>query len=236
MDVGRVFGGLVGESEAKMRQAITTAEAVSPCILWIDELDKAFGGVRGYQGDAGAQLRVFGSFITWLQEKDKAVFVIATANNPQVLPAELLRKGRFDEIFFVDLPSGSERREIFAIHLQKRNRWPRDFDLDELATRTEGFSGAEIEQIIIEAMYEAFPDDERPFTTQDILDQIQGAPDRDIEPFVKLSDMMKEDIEQLRKWTEGRARRASRAEFGRATDQMSKGPVAFAEPDGWTRE
>ena len=212
LDIGRVFGGLVGESEAKIRQAIATAEAVSPCILWIDELDKAFGGMKGYQGDSGTQLRVFGSFITWLQEKEKPVFVVATANNPNVLPAELLRKGRFDEIFFVNLPQEHERHDIFAIHLRKRDRSPRDFDLDQLAAATENFSGAEIEQLVIEALHVAFAEGEQPLTTQHIWDQIYGAPEQDIEPFVPLSQMMEEEITALRRWARGRARRASRVD------------------------
>ncbi|MBI3753579.1 MAG: AAA family ATPase, partial [Deltaproteobacteria bacterium] len=119
LDVGRIFGSTVGESEKSIRKCIQLAEAVSPCILWIDEIDKAFGGVTGFQGDSGTQLRVFGTFVTWLQEKEKPVFVIATANEPKNLPPELWRKGRYDEVFFVDLPSVEEREDIFRIHLEK---------------------------------------------------------------------------------------------------------------------
>ncbi|MEK7679016.1 MAG: AAA family ATPase, partial [Deltaproteobacteria bacterium] len=148
MDVGRVFGSTVGESEKNIRRCIQLAEAVSPCILWIDEIDKAFGGVSGYQGDSGTQLRVFGTFITWLQEKDKPVFVISTANDPKNLPPELWRKGRYDEVFFVDLPSLEEREEIYRIHLERRVQNINRLDLRELGQNSQGFTGAEIEQAV----------------------------------------------------------------------------------------
>ena len=120
LDAGRLFGGLVGESESKVRQMIKIVEAVAPCVLWMDEIDKAFGNISsGFDGDSGTSRRVFGSLITWMQEKTSPVFVVATANNVQILPAELLRKGRFDEIFFLNLPNESERQEIFRVHLQK---------------------------------------------------------------------------------------------------------------------
>lgn len=210
-DVGRVFGGLVGESEANIRTAINVSEALSPCVLWIDELDKAFAGLRSYQGDSGTQMRVFGSFITWLQEKRKPVFVAATANNPQDLPPELLRRGRIDETFFVDLPGERERAEIFRVHLGKQREDPADFDLRRLAAMTEGFSGAEIEQLIIDARFQAFCDDEM-VSTEHVAAQVDGDRGREIEPFVPLSSMMGEQIEELREWSVGRARRASRQE------------------------
>ena len=156
-DIGRVFGSLVGSSEESMRRAIQTAESVAPAILWIDEIDKAFAGTQGSAGsDGGTASRVFGTFLTWLSEKTAPVFVIATANDISHLPPELLRKGRVDEIFFVDLPNEDERREIFRIHLAKRKRDPAKFDLDALARMSDGFSGAEIEEAIISGLYDAF--------------------------------------------------------------------------------
>ena len=158
LDVGRLFGGIVGESESRVRQMIQIAEAMAPCVLWIDELDKAFGGINSeFSGDSGTSKRVFGSLITWMQEKTKPVFIVATANNVRILPAELLRKGRFDEIFFVNLPNQREREEIFQVHIQRlRPNRVRDFSYTELAVATEDFSGAEIEQAIYDAMHTAF--------------------------------------------------------------------------------
>ncbi|HIE09483.1 MAG TPA: AAA family ATPase [Armatimonadetes bacterium] len=198
-DVGRVFGRYVGESEENMRKALRTAETLSPCVLWIDEVEKAFSGTGGTE-DAGTAARVFGTFLTWLQEKRAPVFVVATANDISALPPELLRKGRLDEVFFVDLPSKEERREIFAIHLRKRGRNPKEFDLDLLAERSKGFSGAEIEAVVIGALYDAF-DEERDLSTEDLL--------RNIEQTVPLSQTMREEIEALREWARMRARPAS---------------------------
>ncbi|MFX1538549.1 MAG: AAA family ATPase [Promethearchaeota archaeon] len=204
LDVGKVFGGIVGESEKNMRIAIKMAESVSPSILWIDEVEKGFAGVQSSnQTDAGTTSRVFGTFITWLQEKEKPVFVITTANNINQLPPELLRKGRFDEIFFVDLPSKTEREEIFFIHLSKRKRNPSKFDLKTLMSLTKGYSGAEIEQSIIAAMFEAFSED-REVETTDVINSI--------EDIVPLSRLMKEEISELRTWSQARARLASRME------------------------
>ena len=153
LDVGRLFGGLVGESESRTRQMVQLAEALAPCVLWIDEIDKAFAGADG-RGDSGTSSRVFGTFITWMAEKTSPVFVVATANNIQSLPPELLRKGRFDEIFFVGLPSRDERRSIFSVHLTRlRPQALQRYDLDRLAYETPDFSGAEIEQTLIEAMH-----------------------------------------------------------------------------------
>src|SRR5207253_8709465 len=141
-DIGRVFGSLVGSSEESMRRAIQTAESVAPAILWIDEIDKAFAGTQGSAGSDGRTAsRVFGTFLTWLSEKTAPVFVIATANDISHLPPELLRKGRLDEIFFVDLPNEAERLAVFAIHLAKRGRRPEMFDLAALARHSDGFSG-----------------------------------------------------------------------------------------------
>jgi SpoVK/Ycf46/Vps4 family AAA+-type ATPase len=202
LDVGRVFGSLVGASEANMRLAIRTAEAVAPCILWIDELEKGFSGVQSSgMSDAGTTARVFATFLTWMQEKRSPVFVVATANDVSLLPPELLRKGRFDEIFFLDLPTEEEREQIFAIHLRKRRRDPAQFDLKRLARATQGFSGAEIEQVIIGALFTAF-DAGRDLTMEDLLGEIKSV--------VPLSVMMREEIDELRTWAQMRARPASR--------------------------
>jgi len=203
MDVGRLFSGLVGSSEENLRKAIRVAESLSPAILWIDELEKGFAGVgSSNMSDAGTAARVFGTFVTWLQEKRAPVFVIATANDVTQLPPELVRKGRFDEVFFVDLPDRDERREILAIHLRKRNRRPADFDLERLADLSEGFSGAELEQAAIAGLYEAF-DEDRPLATGDIAASIRGT--------VPLSQMMAEEITALRRWAQTRACWASEA-------------------------
>lgn len=200
LDIGRIFGGLVGESESRIRQMIQLVEAVSPCILWIDEIDKAFGNLtRGSDGDSGTSRRVFGSLITWMQEKQSPVFVVATANNVQSLPAELLRKGRFDEIFFLNLPSTAEREAIFRIYLQRlRPNRLREFDLKQLAWQTRNFSGAEIEQVIIDGMYLAFSNvadaQRRDFTTEDILQAIQAT--------VPLASISRSQIDELLRWAE----------------------------------
>jgi SpoVK/Ycf46/Vps4 family AAA+-type ATPase len=167
LDVGKLFGGIVGESESRLRQMITVAETISPCILWIDEIDKAFTNTES-KGDSGTSNRVLATFISWLSEKKKPVFVISTANNIELLPLEIIRKGRFDEIFFLDLPQTKEREEIFRIHLQefRPNNW-KSFDYVKLAQLSELFSGSEIRQSIIEGMYLAFYE-KREVTTEDI--------------------------------------------------------------------
>lgn len=167
LDVGKLFGGIVGESESRLRQMINVAETISPCILWIDEIDKAFSNTES-RGDSGTSNRVLATFISWLSEKTKPVFVIATANNIDLLPLEIIRKGRFDEIFFLNLPQREEREEIFKIHLQEfRPKTWTSFDYTKLAQLSESFSGAEIRQSIIEGMYQAFYE-KREFTTKDI--------------------------------------------------------------------
>jgi AAA+ superfamily predicted ATPase len=209
LDIGALFGSLVGESEERARQALDLAETVAPCILWIDEIEKglAHGGL-----DGGTATRVFGTILTWMQEKTSPCFVVATANDIAALPPELLRKGRFDEIFFLDLPTTAERKEILEVHLAKRQRIPRDYDLDRLAWRCEGYVGAEVEQAIIDAMYVAF-NEHREFTTADI----EAAFSRQ----VPLSVSQREVIGALRQWLqEGRAQSASFREVALAAEQF----------------
>ena len=207
LDVGRLFGGLVGESESRTRQMINLAEALSPCILWIDEIDKAFSGIGG-RGDGGTTSRVFGTFINWLGEKQSPVFVVATANNIRQLPPEMLRKGRFDEIFFVDLPSEVERKAIFQVHLSRlRPHNLKNYDLEQLAQETPGFSGAEIEQTLIEAMHIGFSEN-RDFSTDDILEATQQ--------IIPLARTAQEQIQFLQSWArDGNVRLASRGVISR---------------------
>lgn len=201
LDVGKVFAGLVGQSEENMRKAIKTAEAVAPCILWLDELEKGFSGTQSSGStDSGTTARVFASFLTWLQEKQSSVFVIATANNVHMLPPELLRKGRFDEIFFIDLPTPEERFKITGIHLAKKNRDPSGFDVEKIVAATQGFSGSEIEQAIISALYDAF-EDETDIDTDRIV--------KSCNEIIPLSYTMKEMIDGMRDWSRSRARTAS---------------------------
>ncbi len=202
LDVGRLFAGLVGESESRTRQMIQLAEALSPCILWIDEIDKAFSGLDG-RGDSGTTNRVFGTFLTWMAEKTSPVFIVATANNIRQLPPELLRKGRFDEVFFVGLPNQTERQQIFTVHLNKfRPHHLRSYDVDRLAYETPDFSGAEIEQSIIEAMHLGFSQN-RDFSNEDILEAASQ--------IVPLAHTAQQEIQLLQEWaTSGKARLASR--------------------------
>ncbi|MBM4387783.1 MAG: AAA family ATPase, partial [Deltaproteobacteria bacterium] len=209
LDVGKVFSSLVGSSEENIRRAIRTAEAVAPSILWLDELEKGFSGTKSSgESDAGTTARVFASFITWLQEKTTPVFVIATANDVSLLPPELLRKGRFDDIFFVDLPNAAERREIFKIHVQKINKRSQKeyyreleaFDLDKLVASSHNYSGAEIEQVIVSALFDAFEKKEN-LTTEHML--------RSLAEIVPLSHTMREKIDEMRVWASSRARWAS---------------------------
>ena len=200
LDVGKMFGSLVGSSEENMRKAIKIAESIAPTILWVDEIDKAFAGADSSSSDGGTTARVLGTFLTWLQEKESPVFVIATANNISHLPPELLRKGRLDEIFFVDLPCEMERETIFKIHLNRRGRDPQKFNLKLLSQKTEGFSGAEIEQLVISALYNAFHIGED-IKDEDILSAIEST--------VPLSKTMKENLDALREWAKDRACPAS---------------------------
>ena len=200
-DMGRMFGSLVGSSEENVRRAIAVAESVAPAILWVDEIDKAFAGSQGSGAtDGGTTARVFGTFLTWLSEKSAPVFVVATANDISQLPPELLRKGRLDEIFFVDLPSREERMEVFRIHLQKRGRDASKFGLESLADASHQFSGAEIEEAINSALYDAFYA-KTELTTEHVLTALGQT--------VPLAKTMDEQINRLRSWADGRARNAS---------------------------
>jgi hypothetical protein len=213
-DIGRMFGSFVGSSEENMRRAIAVAESVAPTILWVDEIDKAFAGSQGSgASDGGTTARVFGTFLTWLSEKSAPVFVVATANDISHLPPELLRKGRFDEIFFVDLPEPDERAEIFRIHLERRGREPEQFEINDMIEASEAFSGAEIEQAIISGLYDAFASGEK-LATQHVLAALREA--------VPLARTMDEHIERLRNWANGRARNASRL---RETGSDARGNV-----------
>ena len=206
LDMGKIFSGVVGSSEQNMRQVFKIVESVAPCILWCDEIDKGMSGGRSSSNtDGGTTARVLGSWLTWMQDRESPVFVVATANDVSHLPPELLRKGRFDEIFFVDLPSEFERRKIFEIHLFKRNRDVNRFDMELLAKSSVNFTGAEIESSIEAAMYEAFSDNKRDINTKDILLSLKNT--------VPISVTMKEQIDYLRKWASERARNASNSDI-----------------------
>lgn len=209
-DVGRMFGSYVGSSEENIRRAIAVAESIAPAILWVDEIDKAFAGSQSSgASDGGTTARVFGTFLTWLSEKKAPVFVVATANDISQLPPELLRKGRLDEIFFVDLPRPEERMEVFRIHLDKRGRDAAKFDLTRLALASEKFSGAEIEEAINSALYDAFSA-RKELSTEQILNAVTQT--------VPLAKTMDEQISTLREWAEGRARNASVPRIIRTTE------------------
>ncbi|SFG68049.1 AAA family ATPase [Neptunomonas qingdaonensis] len=206
LDMGRIYGGIVGQSEANMRQALQLAEALSPSILWVDEIEKGLSGMQSSgSSDGGTTARVLGSFLTWMQEKEKPVFVVATANNISQLPPELLRKGRVDEIFFVDLPGLNDRQEIIQIHLRNRNRVDEftEQEIGKLATKSQGFTGAELEEAIKESMFVAF-DEGVDLTAEHISGAILNTS--------PLSKTMHELIDTTRKWAKGRAVPASSAE------------------------
>lgn len=192
LDMGRLMGKYVGESETNLRQAISLAEAISPCVLWVDELEKAFAGIGGTGGGAEVTTRLFGQFLTWMQEKKSAVFVVATANDIMKLPPELMRKGRFDEIFYVKLPTAAERKKIFEIHIKKRR--PDDLnkvDINRLVSETNGYSGADIEGVVKDGIENAYVKGKPCVDTSDILGAI-GATH-------SLNEVMKDDIAKLEK-------------------------------------
>ena len=195
LDAGRLFDKYVGESEKNLRKALQLAESLSPCVLWMDEVEKGFATGSGDSADGGTGRRLLGTFLTWMQENNKQVFLVGTANDLDVLPPEFLRKGRFDEVFFVDLPTEEERRVIFEIHLRLKNQNPGEFDFDELLEASNGFSGAEIEQAIIAALYDALYRKE-PLDTATIVKEIGRT--------VPLSVSRAEDIAELRRYAQGR--------------------------------
>ena len=200
LDVGRLFAGLVGASEARTRDMIQRAEAMAPCVLWIDEIDKGFGAAGDGRSDGGTSQRVLASLLTWMAEKSSAVFVVATANGVEALPPELLRKGRFDEIFLLELPDAAERRAILDLQLRRR-RPDHQLPLEVVVDRTNGFSGAELEQVVIEAMHQAFSE-QREFGERDLISAAAQ--------LVPLSRTAREQLEALQQWaSSGRARPAS---------------------------
>lgn len=206
LDMGRIFSGLVGSSEENLRKAIRVAESVAPVVLWVDEIEKGLSGMGGSgTADAGVSARVFGALLTWLQEKTAPVFVVATANRIEALPPELLRKGRFDEIFFIDLPAAAERAEILGIHLAKRRRDPAAFDLAALAANTDGFSGAELEALVVAGLYEAFAEG-----TELAQRHVEAA----LAETLPLSVTMREEIARVRAWARTRTRPASAGPIG----------------------
>lgn len=168
LDVGRLLGKYIGESEENMRKALKLSEAISPCVLWIDEIEKAFSGVGGSGGGSDVTTRLFGQFLTWMQEKENTVFIVATANDISKIPPEFLRKGRFDELFYVDFPNDEERRKIIEIHLKKRNKWNKDLDIISLVKLTNGYNGADLEAIVKDAIENCFIDGKEHLTTEDL--------------------------------------------------------------------
>jgi SpoVK/Ycf46/Vps4 family AAA+-type ATPase len=200
LDMGRIYSGLVGSSEENLRKAIRVVESLAPVVMWVDEIEKGLAGGAGGSNDTGVSARVFGTLLTWLQEKTAPVFVVATANRIDMLPPELLRKGRFDEIFFVDLPTDAERADIFAIQLLRRGRDPKTFPLAELAKATPDFSGAEIEQVVVAGLYEAFADAQQ-LEPRHLVSAIG-----ETKP---LAVTMAEEVARLREWAKDRTRPAS---------------------------
>ena len=214
LDIGRLFGSLVGETEKNTRKVLATAEAMAPDILWIDEIEKGMAGVSSSgELDNGVTAKMFSTFLTWMQERKAPVFVVATANNCHSLPPEMLRKGRFDDIFFVDLPNPQEREAIIKIHITKRKRDIAKFDINDIASKTNNFSGAEIEAAIVAAMLEAFSDNGREVNTEDIIKAV-----KETKP---LYETAKESIEDLRTWAADRTRRASKKHKESSSDDSN---------------
>jgi len=195
LDTSKLYNKYIGETEKNFKRAMTTAEKMSPLVLWIDEIEKAFSAAGGDSEDGGVSRRVFGTFLSWLQDRKGDVFIVATANDVTKLPPEFLRKGRFDEIFFVDLPDPEARAAIFGIHLEKRGKNPRDFDIPGLVSSTEGLSGSEIEQIIVVGLYTAFTA-EGDLDSETLMEEISNTS--------PLSQTMAEKITVLRNWAEDR--------------------------------
>ena len=190
LDVGRLLGKYVGESEENMRKALKLSEAISPCVLWIDESEKAFAGVGGDGGGNDVTTRLFGQFLTWMQEKENTVFIVATANDISRMPPEFLRKGRFDELFFVDLPNGEERRKILDIHLKKRKKWNKGIDSIALIKETDGFNGADLEAVVKDTIEMAFIDGKESITTEDLLKSVKDTK--------SISSTLKDKIKEIK--------------------------------------
>jgi ATP-dependent 26S proteasome regulatory subunit len=203
-DTAAVYDKFIGETEKRIQKVFEVAEGLAPCVLWIDELEKVFAGSGpdSASADAGVSSRLLASFLSWMQDRKAPVFVAATCNNVTALPPEFIRKGRFDELFFVDLPNASERKQVFTIQLERRKRNPADFGLDQIAAAAQGFSGAEIESVVQTALYAAFAQKQQ-LTTQHLLDAVRAT--------VPLSTTRAEEIEALREWALQRAVPASGA-------------------------
>lgn len=226
LDVGKVFQGVVGSSEENIRRAIATAESVAPCVLWIDEIEKGLSGISSSgDTDGGTSSRIFSTILTWMQEKTKPVFVVATANNISMLPPELLRKGRFDEIFFVDLPNEEDRQSIWRIHLAKMGQDPNNFYVDKLAKESIGFNGAEIEECVKEAMFSAYTEnpDNPQLKIAHLLDAIKES--------VPLSTTMKDQIDFLREWAKTRAKLAGEVNNEVLDDKLGYIPLTRSEKE-----
>jgi SpoVK/Ycf46/Vps4 family AAA+-type ATPase len=195
LDPGVLYQKYIGESETRLREALAQAEAMAPVVLWIDEIEKAFASASSTSSDGGLSQRMFGTLLSWMQDHRHPIFIVATANDIEALPPELMRKGRFDEVFFVDLPTAAARRKILDVHLRRRRRDPARFKLDDLAATTDGFSGAELEQLVVAAMYSAFP------RSEELTDAHLLAECRLTKP---LSTLMRERIIELREWAKDR--------------------------------
>lgn len=195
LDAGNLYDRFIGESEKRLRDALRQAERMAPVVVWIDEIEKGFASAASHSSDGGLSKRMFGTLLTWMQEHVAPVFLVATANDISALPAELMRKGRFDEIFFVDLPGLEARHAILSVHLKKRKRDPKKFDLDTLAEASEGYSGAEIEQAIVSALHRAY-EGKKELTTEHVCTALKTSP--------PLSVTMAERIAELRQWAAGR--------------------------------
>jgi SpoVK/Ycf46/Vps4 family AAA+-type ATPase len=207
-DTAAVYDKFIGETEKRIQKVFRVAEGLAPCVLWIDELEKVFAGSGpdSASADAGVSSRLLASFLSWMQDRKPAVFVAATCNNVTVLPPELIRKGRFDELFFVDLPNAAERKQVFSIQLTKRKRNPSDYGLDQVAAAAKGFSGAEIESAVQTALYAAFARKQE-LSTEDLLTALSST--------VPLSITRAEEIAELRGWAKDRAVWASLPEAKR---------------------
>jgi ATP-dependent 26S proteasome regulatory subunit len=195
LDPGVLYQKFVGESENQLRQALAQAESMAPVVLWIDEIEKAFASAAAESADGGLSQRMFGTLLSWMQDQRNPIFIVATANNIAALPPELMRKGRFDEVFFVDLPTAAARKQVLTIHLRRRKRDPAHYNLDKVAAATDGFSGAELEQLIVSALYAAFADGKE-LDDEHLLGEVKNTR--------PLSVLMGERVKELRAWADGR--------------------------------